>query len=103
MEDIKLSDEMKDKIVAEMVEHILTSGLPYTVQNQIQEQFLAAMAESGIIEEIVTAILERVISDKEMIVDTVGKAMVDGVAEVLAGAYKNTAQLINRKLRDTRF
>lgn len=98
-EEIKLPDELKAKVVEAMIDNLLAEGMGYSLRSAIEDEMRKAIKESGLIEQIAAEVVEKVLTDKELITVTLAETFVTGIGEVMASTYTSIAREMMRKVR----
>ncbi len=98
-DEIKLPDELKTKIIEAMIEKLLTEGMGYSLRSAIEDEMQKAIKESGLIEQIAAEVIDKVLTDKELITATLAETFVTGIGEVMASTYISIAREMMRKVR----
>lgn len=97
--EIKLSDELKAKVIEAMIDKLLTEGMGYSLRSAIEDEMKKTIKESGLIDQIAAEVIDKVLTDKDIITATLAETFVTGIGEVMASTYTSIAREMMRKVR----
>ena len=103
MTDVQLPQALVDKAVEAMVTSMLKDGISYSLREAIESTIKKRMLESGIVDDLANAVIERVLSDRDAIAAQAGDAIIAGLGEALGTAYKTIARKFAEHLGKYRF